>query len=302
MLGTGGNAVECYAELLARFIHLAPAPSSIRSLKPNPPWIAWDHDRNGVWPLPDDREIACGVVLGARSGQDRLLLGLAVANRERPEVENLLGFFVNTVALTIDLTGDPTFAELVRRVARRTMAAHEHQHLPFDHLVAELNPPRDPRRSPLVQVNIAYHPAGSVGVLALHGCAVVEELVDAGTAKFELTIRIEETTDDATVLWAEFDSDVLDAVLVDRLLMLYSHLLQRAAISPDEPISRLLPPPTATEEALALDIADVLGLARVNAHDNFFALGGHSLPTSPRHWPRRSGYTESASTRSVPAR
>jgi Ser/Thr protein kinase RdoA (MazF antagonist) len=57
ILGVAGDAVDRYAQLLARFIGMAPAPSSIRAVSPNPPWVAWDHDRDGVWPLPDDRDV-----------------------------------------------------------------------------------------------------------------------------------------------------------------------------------------------------------------------------------------------------
>jgi non-ribosomal peptide synthetase component F len=219
---------------------------------------------------------ACGAILGRYSGHDRLLVGVAVAHREPAEVEHVLGFLVDTIALRIDLTGDPSFAELVRRVSRATRRAWEHRDLPFDHLVAALRPPRDPPRSPIVQVNFAYHPAGSTGVLALHGCTVTEERVDARTVKFELTLRVEQTTDGAMISWVEFDPDAFDDDLVERLLAEYHELLATAVASPERRISELTGP-TLTEALVARLFADTLGLTRVAVRDEFFALGGQSL-------------------------
>jgi hypothetical protein len=218
---------------------------------------------------------ACGVVLGHRAGRPQVLLGLAVANRDLPEVERVLGFFVNTVALRIDLGGDPDFRELLVRVAPATAAASSHQDLPFEQLVAELAPPRDPTRSPIVQVNFAYHPAGTIGVLALHGCTVSEHLLDFATAKFELTLRVEETSDGVSVVWAEFDESVFDTGFIDGLLSAYEGVLRAAA--PEVPVSRLLPARAATERVLTRIFADVLGVETVGPHDDFFRLGGHSL-------------------------
>ncbi|WNG18713.1 condensation domain-containing protein [Cystobacter fuscus] len=218
---------------------------------------------------------ACGVVLGHHAGRERVLLGLAVANRELPEVERVLGFFVNTVALRIDLSGDPDFRELLGRVADATAAAHAHQELPFEQLVAELDPPRDPARSPIVQVNFAHHPAGSIGVLSLHGCVVREHLLDFATAKFELTLRVEETADGASVVWAEFDESVFDTGFIDGLLSSYEEVLRTAAL--EVPVSRLLPARAGTERVLTRIFADVLGVETVGPHDDFFRLGGHSL-------------------------
>ncbi|MFY0578573.1 condensation domain-containing protein [Cystobacter fuscus] len=218
---------------------------------------------------------ACGVVLGHHAGGERVLLGLAVANRELPEVERVLGFFVNTVALRIDLGGDPDFRELLGRVAGATAAAYAHQELPFEQLVAELAPPRDPARSPLVQVNFAYHPAGSLGVMTLHGCAVREHLLDFATAKFELTLRVEETADGSSVVWAEFDESRFDIGFIDGLLSSYEEVLRAAAL--EVPVSRLLPARAEMERVLTRIFADVLGVATVGPHDDFFRLGGHSL-------------------------
>ncbi|PTL78772.1 condensation domain-containing protein [Vitiosangium sp. GDMCC 1.1324] len=218
---------------------------------------------------------ACGVVLGHRASRQQVLLGLAVANRDQPEIERVLGFFVNTVVLRVDLSGDPNFRELLVRVAEATAAAYAHKDLPFEQLVAELAPPRDPTRSPIVQVNFAYHPARTAGVLELHGCSVTEHLLDFAIAKFELTLRVEETPDGASVVWAEFDESMFDIGFIDGLLSAYEEVLRTAA--PGVPVSRLLPTRSATEKALARIFADVLGIEAVGPYDDFFRLGGHSL-------------------------
>jgi non-ribosomal peptide synthetase component F len=188
----------------------------------------------------------CGAVLARCTGQDRLLLGVAVAHRDRPEVEHVLGLFVDSVALRVDLTGDPRFAELVRRVASAMAAAYDHRDLPFDQLVAAIDPPGPPEpsrrrdRSPGIQVHFAHHPAGSIGCIALHGCTVTERVVDASTAKFELMLRVEQVADGA-VLWAEFDSAQIEPAWAERLLVDYAELLGAAVCHPDRRLSELPP-------------------------------------------------------------
>ena len=86
------------------------------------------------------------------SGQDDIVVGSPVANRNRSEVEGLIGYFVNMLALRTDLSGDPSFRDLLRRVREVALAAYEHQDLPFEMVVEALQPPRDPSRTPLFQV------------------------------------------------------------------------------------------------------------------------------------------------------
>ncbi|RKG97821.1 condensation domain-containing protein [Corallococcus carmarthensis] len=218
---------------------------------------------------------ACGLVLGHPAGRERVLLGLAVANRDLPEVERVLGFFVNTVVLEVDLRGDPDFRELLTRVATSTAAAYAHKDLPFEQLVEDLSPPRDATRSPVVQVNFAYHPPHTAGALVLHGCEVTELLLDLPTAKFELTLRVEERSDGLCTLWAEFDESLFDLAFIERLLSAYEELLR--TVDPGARASSLRPARTATEEHLARIFAGVLKVASVGPYDDFFRLGGHSL-------------------------
>ncbi|MFC4048004.1 condensation domain-containing protein, partial [Dactylosporangium siamense] len=99
---------------------------------------------------------AFNVLLSRYSGQDDIVVGTPIANRNRAEVEGLVGFFVNTLVLRTDLSGDPTFVELLQRVRADTLAAYAHQDVPFEQLVDELGVVRDRSRSPLFQVLFNY--------------------------------------------------------------------------------------------------------------------------------------------------
>jgi non-ribosomal peptide synthetase component F len=99
---------------------------------------------------------AFNVLLGRYTGQDDIVVGTPIANRNRAETEPLIGYFVNTLVLRTDLTGDPTFTELLHRVRTHTLAAYTHQDIPFERLVDELVTDRDRSRTPLFQVLFNY--------------------------------------------------------------------------------------------------------------------------------------------------
>ncbi|HEX8276356.1 MAG TPA: amino acid adenylation domain-containing protein, partial [Longimicrobiaceae bacterium] len=131
------------------------------------------------------------VLLGRYAGTDDVVVGSPIAGRTRGETEGLIGFFVNTLVLRADLGGNPSFREVVRRVREATLGAYEHQEVPFERLVAELQPERSQGHAPLFQVMFALDNApGHRG--ALPGLRVEPVEVEVATAKFDLSLELGE--------------------------------------------------------------------------------------------------------------
>ncbi len=166
-------------------------------------------------------------------------VGTAVAARGREELEGVVGFFVNTVVLRGDLSGDPTFRELLRRVRATTLEAFARQEVPFDRVVEELAPERVPGRNPLFQVIFALQ-EGDGEALALPGVEASPLPVDAGTAKFDLGLSVTRRGDalDAEIVYA---LDRFDAATAERMAGHLCVLLERASARPDAPLSALSP-------------------------------------------------------------
>src|SRR6266540_2749577 len=141
---------------------------------------------------------AFNVLLSKYSGQDDIVIGTPIANRNRTEIEGLIGFFVNTLVLRTDLSGDPTFKELLGRVRETALGAYAHQDLPFENLVDALETTRDRSRTPLFQVIFSYAQGGQVPADDGSGQAgpVVPDAdeVQAETpVKFDLAVSFGET-------------------------------------------------------------------------------------------------------------
>ncbi|HEX6912064.1 MAG TPA: amino acid adenylation domain-containing protein, partial [Longimicrobium sp.] len=169
------------------------------------------------------------------SGRDDVVVGSPVAGRVRAETEGLIGFFVNTMALRTDLSGDPTFRELVARVRETTLEAYAHQDLPFERVVEALQPERTLSHNPLFQVafalqNVAMEPAD------LPGLSLALEPVDSGTSKFDLFL---EMTERAGRLRGrlEYATDLWEPATVDRMIGLFLQLLEAVAAHPDRRVS-----------------------------------------------------------------
>ncbi|MFC4070636.1 amino acid adenylation domain-containing protein, partial [Actinoplanes subglobosus] len=162
-------------------------------------------------------------------------LGTPVAGRGDDVLERLVGFFVNTVVLRTDVSGDPTFAALLQRVREADLAALAHQDVPFERLVDELNPQRTLAHHPLFQVMVSYQ-AALPQVAGFPGLTVTPRLVPTGTAKFDLTFDVAERDGglDASI---EYRADLFDeatvVALADRLIT----LLTAVTVAPDQPIS-----------------------------------------------------------------
>ena len=171
------------------------------------------------------------------SGSEDFCVGTPVAGRTRVELEELIGFFVNTLVLRADLSGRPSFRELVQRVREVAVEAQAHQELPFDRLVEELQPSRSLSHSPLFQVmfELQHLPRQSQPVEGLTGRPVG---VEAGTAKFDLALGLADSGG-ALAGGAEFASDLFDATTISRLLEHFGNLLAAAAAAPERPVTEL---------------------------------------------------------------
>ena len=171
------------------------------------------------------------------SAQDDIVVGSPIANRTRQEVEPLIGFFVNTLALRTDLRGDPSFLDLIGRVRRTALDAYSHQDLPFERLVDEIQPERDLSLNPLFQVMFALQNA-PIEPLELTGLRVVPLDVPATSALFDLVLDMWETGGTLTGN-LQFNTDLFDAATMVRFAGHYARLLESAAARPDLPLSQL---------------------------------------------------------------
>ncbi|RAY16066.1 non-ribosomal peptide synthetase [Actinomadura craniellae] len=166
-------------------------------------------------------------------------LGAPVAGRTDEALDELVGFFVNTLVLRADVSGAPTFAELVERVRETDLAAFSHQDVPFEAVVEELNPVRSPGRNPLFQVMVGYRnrPAGG---FALPGLTVTDEPVEIRTAKFDLVFSFAERDDSGRVgCVIEYRHDVFDRAAAEDVAARLNRLVAAVAADPDRPVREL---------------------------------------------------------------
>ncbi|MCT9078845.1 non-ribosomal peptide synthetase [Streptomyces fulvoviolaceus] len=177
------------------------------------------------------------------SGTD-VPIGTPVAGRTDGRLDELVGFFVNSLTLRTDTSGNPTFRELLHRVREFDLAAYAHQDVPFDLLVEAVSPERTLARHPLFQVMLAFTGHTSGPALALSGLSVVREPVETGTARFELSLYLaEHRHDDGSPAGidgvAEFSTDLFDPATAAHLTRRLVRLLAAAAADPDTRIGDL---------------------------------------------------------------
>ncbi|HEX6288826.1 MAG TPA: amino acid adenylation domain-containing protein [Herpetosiphonaceae bacterium] len=166
--------------------------------------------------------------------QDDIVVGTAIANRTRAEFEPLIGFFVNMLVLRTDLSGNPTFRALLRRVREVCLQAYAHQDLPFERLVEELQPTRDLSRNPLFQAALVIKNAPNV-TLRVADLTLRTMQIDTSPAKFDLTLSLERT---ATALQGEleYNTDLFDPATVAGMVAHLELLLRSVLRDPDRPI------------------------------------------------------------------
>ncbi|HEY0079201.1 MAG TPA: amino acid adenylation domain-containing protein [Pyrinomonadaceae bacterium] len=176
-------------------------------------------------------------LLSRYTHQEDILVGTPVAGRTRLEIEDLIGFFVNTLVLRTDLSGNPTFAELLNRVREVSLEAYLNQDVPFELLVQQVQPERSLSHSPLFQVMFIMQNTPRLE-LALPGLNVRTLEVESEIAKFDLTLAVKEVGDELVGSF-EYNTDLFDASTIKRFIRHFEQLLSGIADNPESRISEL---------------------------------------------------------------
>lgn len=175
------------------------------------------------------------------SGQRDISVGSPIAGRNYPELEDLIGFFLNTNVLRFELSPTTTFRQLVEQSRKVTLGAHAHQDLPFDKLVEIIRPRRDPNRMALVQVNFRVQSAGAPR-LELPGLEIERmlEFIDTGTSKFDLALEL--APDGSRDSFFEYNTDLFEAATIAGIVGDFEQVLTNVLRQPDEPLSSINDP------------------------------------------------------------
>jgi amino acid adenylation domain-containing protein len=204
-------------------------------------------------------------LLARYTGQEDILVGSPVTGRTRPELDGLIGCFMNTLVLRTDLSGDPTFRELLRRVRDVCLAAYAHQELPFEKLVHALRPVRDPSRSPLVQVLFNFRNV-EIEEVTLPDLRVTHLPLRAGSTLMDLTLDVT-PADDGLSCAIEYASELFEARTIERLASHWRVLLEGVAVAPERRLSELrLHDETERRQALEVLHSDRLDFPAPSVH------------------------------------
>jgi amino acid adenylation domain-containing protein len=188
-------------------------------------------------------------LLGRYSGQTDIAVGTPVAGRNRAETEGLIGFFVNTLVMRTDLSGQPSFRELLRRVREVSLESLAHGELPFQKLVAVLQPERDLSHTPLFQVWFALQNAPAPAIVC-EGLTIETMDIDPGVSQFDLMLNVTEGEHELACMLG-YNTDLFDAATIARFSAHFETLLAGAVANLDLPISELpLLTPAETEQLL----------------------------------------------------
>ncbi|MGV0024746.1 amino acid adenylation domain-containing protein [Phormidesmis priestleyi] len=181
------------------------------------------------------------------TGQEDIAIGSPIANRHRSELEGLIGFFVNSLVMRSDLSGNPTFRDLLERVRNVALEAYDHQDLPFEKLVEELDPDRDLSRNPLFQVAFALQNA-PMQALELPGLTLEPAPLELGSTRFDLEVHLWEPAHGLRSLWQSqeglsgfisYSTDLFDRDRIGRLVGHFQTLLEGIVANPDTRLSDL---------------------------------------------------------------
>ena len=177
------------------------------------------------------------ILLWRYTGQTDLLVGTPISNRERRELESLMGFFVDTLVIRCDVSGNPSARETVRRIRETSLGAFEHRELPFEKLVDGLKLERNLSYSPIFQVMFALQNAPAAP-MQFHGLRMERLEIETGTSMFDLTLVVTEM-EECLECFFEYNRDLFTAETVHRMASHYQTLLGSMLSDPDQRISEL---------------------------------------------------------------
>ena len=177
------------------------------------------------------------VLLYRYTGQQDIIIGSPIANRNKREVEGLIGFFVNTLALRTSLSGNPSFRELLKRVSKTCVEAYAHQDMPFEKLIEELQLERELNRAPLFQVMFNLQNI-SERSLELPGVSLGFMNIQAAAARFDLTVELSENPRDLSCSFI-YSTDLFEAATAERMAGHFQRLLECLAANPDLHLSEV---------------------------------------------------------------
>lgn len=169
------------------------------------------------------------------TGQDDILVGTSTATHRHKEFQGILGYFLNTVVLRTSLAGNPTFRELLRRVREVVLATRDHEDVPFEYVVKELQPERTPGQNPLFQVLLTLVPPQSA---LPSGWSLTQMDVEVGAAKFDLYLELDERPDALTGRFV-YNTDLFDESTIIRMAEHWQILLEGIVADPTQPITAL---------------------------------------------------------------
>jgi len=182
-------------------------------------------------------QAAFATLLARYSGQDDIPIGVPIANRNYQQIESLIGFFVNILVLRTNFQGNPSFSELLTQVRQVAIEAYAHQDVPFEQVVEVCSPERNLSHSPLFQVMFAWQNV-PMGKLALPGLQFTPWEIETVTAKFDLTLSMEES-DQGLQGWWEYNSDLFEADTIARMALNFQTILAAIVVNPQQSVREL---------------------------------------------------------------
>jgi len=179
------------------------------------------------------------IMLMKLSGLEDIILGTPIAGRNHPDVQDLIGFFVNTLAMRVDLSGDPEFSEMIARVRETSIGAYANQDYPFDQLIDVLNPVRDISRSPIFDIFFVFHQNdGDVAGAARSGGIGFDGMIEGiSSSKFDLTLNISDLGDRLDAVF-EYNTDLFNRDTVERFSGYFINLIDAVTDDPSKRISQ----------------------------------------------------------------